>query len=187
MSSQTLNIVTEEFNQLIDAQCKIIHETHNRMLERLMNPDAKVKIAKTKKVEESDSEDKTPCTFVLNRGKNKGENCGKNSQDGICKAHKNMKVPKTKKVVDENKPKKPLSTYMLFCKDERENVKTENPEMKASDIISELGKRWKSLEDKSAYEEEYKENKEEYDDKMKIYNAEKEAESESEKESESEE
>jgi hypothetical protein len=55
--------------------------------------------------------------------------------------------------VDDKKKKKigtkrSPSAYMLFCKDNREKVKTENSEMKFGDISKTLGQMWKELSDK---------------------------------------
>eukprot|EP01059_Diplonema_ambulator_P016670 TRINITY_DN2838_c0_g2_i1.p1 TRINITY_DN2838_c0_g2~~TRINITY_DN2838_c0_g2_i1.p1 ORF type:complete len:218 (+),score=129.05 TRINITY_DN2838_c0_g2_i1:62-655(+) len=65
---------------------------------------------------------------------------------------------------DPNAPKKPLSGYMLFCQDEREKVKKENSDLKAKEILTELGKRWGELGDdeKEEYNEKSKEAKEQY-------------------------
>eukprot|EP01064_Diplonema_japonicum_P026978 TRINITY_DN3864_c2_g1_i1.p1 TRINITY_DN3864_c2_g1~~TRINITY_DN3864_c2_g1_i1.p1 ORF type:complete len:222 (+),score=115.89 TRINITY_DN3864_c2_g1_i1:70-666(+) len=65
---------------------------------------------------------------------------------------------------DPNAPKRPLSSYMLFCKDERENVKAENPDIKATEILKELGKKWSeaSDSDKEKYTEMANEAKEQY-------------------------
>jgi hypothetical protein len=84
---------------------------------------------------------------------------------------------------DPNAPKKPLTGYMTFCQEERENIKSENPEMKAKEIMSELGNRWKSLSEaeKKKYNDQYKAAKAKYDEEMKKYKAEKGEESEEEK------
>jgi len=44
-------------------------------------------------------------------------------------------------------PKRALTAFILFCKDGREEVKKNNPSLKATEILSELGKMWKSLSD----------------------------------------
>jgi hypothetical protein len=36
---------------------------------------------------------------------------------------------------------------MLFCQDMREKVKSDNPDMKVTQITSELGKLWKEADD----------------------------------------
>lgn len=42
-------------------------------------------------------------------------------------------------------PKKSTSAYMLFCKEERSNVKTQLPDLKNTEVVTELAKRWRSL------------------------------------------
>ena len=42
----------------------------------------------------------------------------------------------------EEKPKKSLNAYILFCRDQRATVKSENPEMDSRQITSELASRW---------------------------------------------
>jgi len=64
---------------------------------------------------------------------------------------------------DKKKQKRVPSGYILFCQDKREEVKTENPEMKATEITSELGRLWKELS---------QEEKDEYNQKSKDMNAE---------------
>lgn len=51
-------------------------------------------------------------------------------------------------------PKRPLSSYMYYCQDNRDSVKAQNPNMNGKEITTELGKRWKNLtqEQKVPYE-----------------------------------
>ena len=56
----------------------------------------------------------------------------------------NEKASKKKK--DPNAPKQPLSSYMLFCKEERPKIKAANPDMKFSEYGTEMGKRWKEMD-----------------------------------------
>jgi len=46
-------------------------------------------------------------------------------------------------------PKRPLSSYMYFCQDQRDAIKTANPTMNGKEITSELGRVWKSLSDEA--------------------------------------
>ena len=66
------------------------------------------------------------------------------------------KKKEKKAAKDPNAPKKNKSAYIFFCIDERKNIKDENPEMSAKEIIAELGSRWKQM-------------KEEGDGKLKTY------------------
>lgn len=52
-------------------------------------------------------------------------------------------------------PKRGLTSYIFFCKDRRDTIKGENPEMSTKDITAELGRLWKSLseEEKAPYVE----------------------------------
>jgi high mobility group protein B2 len=54
---------------------------------------------------------------------------------------------KVKRKKDKNAPKGARSAYILFCADERAQVKEDMPEISAKDVLAELGKRWKALKD----------------------------------------
>lgn len=62
------------------------------------------------------------------------------------KEMKNYVPPKTakkrKRTKDPNAPKRALSAFFWFCKDERPKVRAEQPDSSVSDIAKELGKRW---------------------------------------------
>ena len=47
-----------------------------------------------------------------------------------------------KSVKDPNAPKRGKSAYIFFCQDMREKVKSENPDMKASEVMAKLGELW---------------------------------------------
>ena len=83
---------------------------------------------------------------------------------------KNLIKEKTTKKKDPNAPKK-RSAYNFFCMDERINVKAEFPDMTPSEIQSELGKRWKTLDEDDALEYHNKaaSDKEKYEEEMKTY------------------
>merc|ERR1719204_2725551 len=87
---------------------------------------------------------------------------------------------------DKNAPKRPLSAYMVYVNQVRDDVVADNPDMKATDVLQEIGGMWRDLDDaakaklegkakklKSKYEmdlEAYQKTK-----KYKAYQAEKEA------------
>jgi hypothetical protein len=50
-------------------------------------------------------------------------------------------------VVNEEPTKKKANPYIKFCKAKREEVKTGNPSLQPKEVISELGRLWKSLSD----------------------------------------
>ena len=59
---------------------------------------------------------------------------------------KQQKVEKEKESQKEKKKKKP-SGYLLFSKDLRPKVVKDNPDMKAKDILTELGRLWRESSD----------------------------------------
>jgi hypothetical protein len=72
----------------------------------------------------------------------------------------------------KNSPKNASGPYIFFCKEERELVKKEMPELTAKEIMAELGKRWKEIKDTDEVEK-YKKMAEEdkirYTEEMKTY------------------
>ena len=91
------------------------------------------------------------------------------------------KKKKAKKEVDPDapvKPKKSKNAFMLFTAANREQVKADNPDIKPTDISKKMGEMWAALEDedKEEYVEEaeklkaeYLEQKEKWEDEMKVY------------------
>lgn len=47
------------------------------------------------------------------------------------------------------KPKRPLSAYMLWLNDNREQIKRENPGIKVTEVAKRGGELWRGLKDKS--------------------------------------
>jgi len=76
--------------------------------------------------------------------------------------------PNQKPMKDPNAPKKPLSAYFLFCQDEREKVKAENPEYSILEVAKELGRRWATIDPglKTQYEQRYQAAKKVFDQEM---------------------
>tara|TARA_B100001057_G_scaffold489011_1_gene574463 strand:- start:676 stop:1047 length:372 start_codon:yes stop_codon:yes gene_type:complete len=74
----------------------------------------------------------------------------------VKKADKDDKPKKTKKADKDDKPKKKrVSGYLLFSKLTRDEVKQElfgDEKPKNSEIMVELGKRWKALDDEEREE-----------------------------------
>ena len=54
-----------------------------------------------------------------------------------------------------NGQKRAKSAYLFFCDEYRNIIKNENPEIKATDITSELGRRWKELKEDSSRKDEF--------------------------------
>ena len=62
------------------------------------------------------------------------------------------KLTAAEHVKDVNAPKRSQSAYLFFCKYERENVKKDKPELQATKITTELGVRWKALNESTLEE-----------------------------------
>jgi hypothetical protein len=84
----------------------------------------------------------------------------------VSKVKKEKKVPSKKK--DENAVKKPLSSYMLFCKDHRSVITAEKVEPK--NVLKKLGEAWKALSDdeKTVYTEKAAEDKRRYEEETGV-------------------
>jgi HMG (high mobility group) box len=75
---------------------------------------------------------------------------------------------------DPNAPKGAKNAYMLFCAENREQVKEDNSEMNAKEIISELARLWKEADEdvKAEYQEKAAADKQRYQEEMNEYNGE---------------
>ena len=70
------------------------------------------------------------------------------------KKEKKEKSPKKEKAEKEEKPKKKrgLTGYLLFSKENRAAVKEELGEVKPTEVVTEVAKRWKALTDEEREE-----------------------------------
>ena len=59
------------------------------------------------------------------------------------------------------KPKKCLSSYMIFVREERPRIIDDHPDLNVLDVMKEVGRRWQSLgeEDRSYYQSKANEDK----------------------------
>lgn len=60
------------------------------------------------------------------------------------------------------KPKRPLSAYMLWLNSARESIKKENPGIKVTEIAKRGGELWRAMKDKSEWENKAAKMKDEY-------------------------
>jgi len=70
-----------------------------------------------------------------------------------------------------DKPKRPLSAYMLWLNDNREAIKKENPGIKVTEVAKRGGELWRGLKDKSKWDQKAVEAKEAYNRALKTYEA----------------
>ena len=85
----------------------------------------------------------------------------------LTPAFTKIKVPK-----NPDKPKKPLTTYMLFCNDNRSDVMKKNEGKSMGEISKILGEMWKKVSDsdKKKYQETNEKDKERYEEEMAEFN-----------------
>jgi len=78
---------------------------------------------------------------------------------------------KSKKLKDQDAPKRPLNPYMMFCSQEREKVQEEIGSKNMGQVNAELSKRWAALEVevKSGFQLESNKRKEKYEEELKSY------------------
>ncbi|XP_055528623.1 mobility group protein 1A-like [Wyeomyia smithii] len=60
------------------------------------------------------------------------------------------------------KPKRPLSAYMLWLNSAREQIKKENPGIKVTEIAKKGGELWRGMKDKTEWENKAAKMKDEY-------------------------
>jgi hypothetical protein len=77
------------------------------------------------------------------------------------KKEKKEKSPKKEKADGEPKKKRGLTGYLLFSKEKRPEVKEELGDVKPTEVVTEVAKRWKALteEERAAWNERAKEDK----------------------------
>lgn len=80
---------------------------------------------------------------------------------------------KKKKQKDPNAPKKPMSAFFLFCRDERPKVREAHPDWSVGQCAKELASRWEQCKSKSKYETQASQEKAKYQKAMEKYNAKK--------------
>lgn len=60
----------------------------------------------------------------------------------------------TKKTKDPNAPRKPMSSFLLYCRDNRDTLKAEHPDWPYVEITRALAAMWEKAADKGKYEAE---------------------------------
>jgi structure-specific recognition protein 1 len=114
--------------------------------------------------EEKAAEDKTRATDELAAYKKKRADAGEESEGDM---------PKKRAKKDPNAPKGAMTSYILFGNEERAKIKEENPDASATDIMKEIGVRWRSMsaEDKAPFEAKSAEDKVRAKAEMAAYKA----------------
>jgi len=105
------------------------------------------------------------------------------SKKSSTKKKSSEKKKRAKK--DPNSPKRPLSAFMIFSNEKRDEVREKlGKDTKITEVASKLGKMWKKVDDdeKKKYQKKAAKLKETYEKELKKYNSKKQKESGSDKE-----
>ena len=72
---------------------------------------------------------------------------------------------------DDNAPKKPRSSYILFCNSIRKELTEQNPKLKMNEMSKKLGEKWSSVTDevKKEFQELAEKDKERYEKELEQY------------------
>lgn len=70
-----------------------------------------------------------------------------------------------------DKPKRPLSAYMIWLSSAREQIKKDNPGIKVTEIAKKGGELWRAMKDKSEWEAKAAQAKENYEEAVKDFEA----------------
>ena len=97
---------------------------------------------------------------------------GKSSKNDDDEPYVASKGAKAKKEKDPNAPKRPQSSYFLYCNERRVTLKKEKPELSMCEMTKELTKEWKALTEKQRkkYDDMQVKDKERYEKEMQSYN-----------------
>jgi hypothetical protein len=117
----------------------------------------KAKATKAKSDSESDSEEDKPKKAKATKAKSDSESDSEEDKP------KKAKATKAKSDSEEDKPKKKMNAYVLFSKENRAQVKEENPDMDSKAVTKELAQQWKDLDDDE--KQEWKDKADELNDK----------------------
>lgn len=88
-------------------------------------------------------------------------------------AEKPEGTKKKKAKKDKDAPKRPMSAYMLWLAEIREQIKKENPGISVTDLSKKAGEMWREINDKTEWQEKAQEAKKKYEEDMKAYKAKK--------------
>lgn len=70
-----------------------------------------------------------------------------------------------------DRPKRPLSAYMIWLNENRESIKAENPGSKVTEIAKRGGELWRAMKDKREWEQKAVDAKERYGKLIKEFEA----------------
>lgn len=72
-------------------------------------------------------------------------------------------------MADQHPPKRPLNPFFIFLKEHRQQISSENSNMKVSQVTKKAGEMWRSLPDKSKWEKQAAKMKDQYEIDVKEF------------------
>lgn len=69
------------------------------------------------------------------------------------------------------KPKRPMSAYLLWLNSARAQIKADHPGLKVTEVAKKAGELWRAMEDKSTWEQRAAAAKEQYTQDLEAFNA----------------
>lgn len=69
------------------------------------------------------------------------------------------------------KPKRPMSAYLLWLNSARAQIKADHPGLKVTEVAKKAGELWRAMEDKSTWEQRAAAAKEQYTLDLEAFNA----------------
>ena len=77
---------------------------------------------------------------------------------------------KIKKQRDPLMPKRAKSSFLYFCDEHRDKVRSKNKKLSMGGVMKELGKMWRECESRDKYVQMSKDAKQDYEERMEEYN-----------------
>ncbi|XP_026481775.1 LOW QUALITY PROTEIN: FACT complex subunit Ssrp1-like [Ctenocephalides felis] len=120
--------------------------------------------------EEKGDKDKSSKSESPEKKKHKHKSSS-SSKSSKTVSEKPRKSKKNKKERDENKPKRPMTAFMLWMNENRDTIREKNPGLKITEIAKKGGEMWRELKDKSVWEDKAAKMKTDYNKAMSDYKA----------------
>ncbi|KAJ8721859.1 hypothetical protein PYW08_004261 [Mythimna loreyi] len=100
----------------------------------------------------------------------RSESGGSNSSEGEQATKNSDSSLEIMNFMKSDKPRRPMSAYMMWLHSTKEQYKADNPGLKTTDVARNMSAIWKTM-DKSEWEEKAAKAKEQYEKDMKLYEA----------------
>jgi len=127
------------------------------------------KVTASEKAEYVSQADTLKATYYKKMEKYKNSSSYKKHQEALAEFKAKEKRKPFKK--DPNAPKRPMSGYMIFVSEVRDDVVSKNPDMGVTDVLKEVGSMWRDLDEseQAKYKAKADKLKVKYEKEVKAY------------------